>query len=135
MPEEETPMPLSTEDIIAIQQLVARYAHAVDTDDADAFIASFTPDGTFSSAFANASGREELLAMRGRGVPGRTRHIITNLIIEGDGDAATVKAYLFSTRPILQESTVGTYENDVVKVDGRWLFKHVRVFRDERPSA
>jgi uncharacterized protein (TIGR02246 family) len=128
-------MPLSAEDMLAIQQLVARYALAVDTDDADAFLASFTEDGRFSSAFANAAGREELRAMRGRGIPGRTRHIITNLIIEGDGDTASVRAYLLSTRPVLQDSTVGTYENDLVKVDGRWLFKHVRVFRDERPPA
>jgi 3-phenylpropionate/cinnamic acid dioxygenase small subunit len=125
-------VPLSTDDIIAIQQLVARYAVAVDTDDAGGFLACFTPDGAFSSSFANARGREELLAMRGRGVPGRTRHFITNLIIEGDGDNATVNAYLFSTRPVLQDSTVGTYENDVVKLDGKWQFKHVRVSRDAR---
>ena len=42
-------MPLSVEDRLAIQELIARYNHAIDGGDPDGWAATFAPDGTFES--------------------------------------------------------------------------------------
>ena len=42
-------MPAPTEDIIEIEQLLARYAVAMTKDDVEAVVEVFTPDGTYSA--------------------------------------------------------------------------------------
>ena len=48
-------MGLSTEDVVEIQGLVARYSQAVDGGDADAFLACFIEDGVFDSSARRSS--------------------------------------------------------------------------------
>ena len=127
-------MPLPIEDVLAIHELVARYAHALDSGDAEAFVATFTPDGVFDNPPTHREGREQLLLMGGNraGSVGATRHFMSNVIVEGDGQRATVKAYLMMTRGIGQEPGIAVYNDDLVKVDGKWLFKIRRVIADKR---
>ena len=42
-------MPLTTDDIVAINQLYARYNHAIDLERHKEFAATFTPDGTLNA--------------------------------------------------------------------------------------
>ena len=81
---------LSTEDMVAIQQLYARYNHAIDFGKGDAWAACFTADGTFKSGAGNFAGTEQLAGFaNGFSQRIKARHWTNNLIIEpADGGAA-----------------------------------------------
>src|ERR1700759_3563704 len=88
-------MPLSTDDVVAIQQLAARSCPAADAGDGEAFAAAFTEAGRFG-AEQPITGRAAL-ATFGASVPVRrpgVRHWLSNVYIDGDGDDATLWAYL-----------------------------------------
>ena len=75
---------LTAADYVEIQQLVARYAYAVDTHAANgtAYADLFVPDGVFGKT----SGRDALTKLAlatqaDRGGPSYTRHYLTNVII------------------------------------------------------
>jgi len=119
-------MALSTDDMVAIQQLVSRYAHALDLGDAEALTAMFTPDG---SCWTGPDGEVRRGADMFRDtakntVVGRLWHFIANLVIEGDGDKATGKAYLHMVRELGREPMIAKYDFEFVKVDGRWLIAY-----------
>ena len=88
-------MPLSIEDQLDITELMARYNHAIDSSQAEAWADTFTDDAVFEGSAGAVSGREELLAfVRGRDQSNRIRHWNNNVLIDGDGDDATAKVYL-----------------------------------------
>jgi len=130
-------MTLSAEDQLEIQGLVARYNHAVDSGDGGPFADTFADSGVLDAGGLRVEGREALEEFAG-GLPKRfrsPRHITTNLLITGDGDHAELKAYvqMFTlagdpARPELVTS--GRYEDDLAKVDGRWVFVR-RVFTSD----
>lgn len=89
-------MALSVDDQLAIQQLYARYNHAIDFGDGDGWAGCFTPDGVFNGGGGGPqTGSEALKAFAG-GFASRmkARHWNTNLVVDGDGDAANGKCYL-----------------------------------------
>ena len=67
-------------------------------------------------------GREALAEIVRRRADG-ARHVTTNMLIEGDGNAATMRAYLEVLRA-REVSVTGSYTDTLVKVDGQWLFEH-----------
>ena len=85
-------MPVSTEDHVAISDLLARYCWAVDEGDEDGWVALWTGDGVFTGVTPEPiQGREALRGVvrmaQGQG-PGKTRHMITNLFcdyVDGPG--------------------------------------------------
>ncbi len=129
-------MPLTVEDRLEIADLVARYNHAVDGGDGDAFAATFTDDGALDAAGRVIEGRAAL-ATFAKGLPGSVRvprHIASNLVIDGDSEAgrATLAAYvqmyaLADDPPRQQVAASGVYDDQLVRVDGRWRFVR-RVF-------
>jgi len=58
--------PMTAEDYFEIQQLYAKYNHAIDSGNADAYADTFTPDGVFN----NNAGRE---ALKSSSKPGSAR--------------------------------------------------------------
>jgi len=131
-------MALSTEDQLEIQGLVARYNHAVDSGEGDAYADTFVPDGVLDAGALQVEGRQALAAFA-KGLPSTQhspRHIASNLVIEGDGDRATVQAYvqmyvLAGDPPQPHLAVSGKYADTLVRNEGRWLFAR-RVFtRDE----
>jgi uncharacterized protein (TIGR02246 family) len=92
-------------DYIELQQLVARYAYALDTGANDGtgsvYASLFTPDGVFVGGASGrvAKGREQLAALA-RVAPGGTRgpltvgHYIVNHVIEPSPEGAIGKQYL-----------------------------------------
>ena len=129
-----------------IENLQARYLFALDWQDPDAYASTFAPEGVLDWAGGVVNGREairkEVVGMRATFVkraadeapkrPSRLRHMITSVVLKIDGDRATGRAYWFeidnntSTRaPIV--SGYGHYDDELRKVDGRWLFTRRRI--------
>ena len=119
------------EDLEAIRLLDARYCRHLDDGNWDALTDLFTDDGEFDG-LARPRGRAELREFfAGLAAGGLTAfwHFITNLEIELDGDRATVRSSLW--QPCVADGAAsvaaGRYTDEVVKVDGRWLYKVKRV--------
>ena len=127
-------MGLSTEDVVTIQGLAARYNHAIDSGDSEGFVAVFTEDGALSAGELQVKGHDALreFAKNFAGSVREPRHIANNLVIDGDGDKATLKAYIqmfiMSGEPGQQVvATSGKYNDTLVKENGSWKFTQ-RVF-------
>jgi 3-phenylpropionate/cinnamic acid dioxygenase small subunit len=118
---------LPVEDQLAIQQLYARYNHALDAGQGDAWAGCFTPDGTFTSASGHFEGREALagfaVAFAQRM---KARHWTNNLVVTGANDAAEGTCYLMLLRlnPDGPASIVTTaiYSDRLVKAGDGWKF-------------
>ena len=91
-------MALSIEDSHAIAQLLHRYCHNADYNPPEAMRAIFTADAVFGIGAMNVrcEGLEAILAFftNTRGAMPPSQHVINNLVIEGDGDAAQSCSYL-----------------------------------------
>ena len=69
----------------------------------------------------------------------RVRHYVTNLVLEIDGDTARSTSYWWefnndarAGRPYL--GTYGHYEDELKRVNGRWLFAYRKIFNEENPA-
>ena len=126
---------LSTDDMLAITQLYARYNHAIDSGNGAGWAATFTPDGTFSSASGTFAGTDQLSAFAtGFAQRIKARHWTNNLVIDPAENGATGSCYLILYA--LQEGkpnifTTGIYKDQLVKTDGGWKFASRTVDRDE----
>lgn len=125
---------LSVEDRLAIQDLLARYAWALDTGDVDGLVACFAPEAVVIEDVFEEPDRWEghegirRLAEHYRnapGFPGRQHHV-SQCLMEGDGERASAKSFAFVTEchgePPYTLRFTGYYEDKLVKRDGRWLF-------------
>ncbi len=128
------------EDDKAIRELISRYCFLVDRvrdRDADAFTAMFTEDGVWNSASLGRriEGRKQLrdFIVEVYGNDAVFRHLIANTIISIDGDRATAHSYVHVSN--LATGTpvcfmIAFYDDELVKQNGKWLFK-VRNVRDD----
>jgi len=127
-------MGLTTDDLLEIQSLVSRYNHAVDSGQGAAFADTFTESGALLAGELVVEGREALEKFAAT-VPERNRaprHIASNLMIDGDGERATLDAYvqmftLVGDPPRQEIAVSGRYADKLVKADGHWRFVR-RVF-------
>ncbi|MFD6894628.1 nuclear transport factor 2 family protein [Rhodococcus sp. NPDC060086] len=115
------------EDLEVIRTLDARYCRHLDDGNWDALMDLFTDDGEFDG-LSHPKGKEEMKTFfAGLADGGLTAfwHFITNLEIDLDGDRATVRSFLW--QPCVTDGTAsiaaGRYTDEVVKIDGRWLYK------------
>ena len=122
-------MALTTDDIVAIQQVVARYAHALDSGDEAGLLSVFTPDAVCWTGPEGTTrqGTEAFREMARNTIVGRLWHFITNVVVDGDGDQATVKAYMLMFRELGREPMLGRYDLEMARVDERWLITYRRV--------
>jgi len=134
------PSAVPVADRLAIHELLARYAWALDTGDLDALVACFTPDAVvIEEVFEDPDRWEGHDGIRrlgkhyssAPGFPGRQHHI-TQVLIDGDEAQARVRAFTFVTEcrgePPYVLRFAGYYEDRVAKVEGEWLFAE-RVIR------
>ena len=127
-------MALTGDDQLEILALAARYSHAVDGGDGAAFAATFTEGGVLDAGQLVVEGRRAL-ARFAEGLPRShraPRHVASNLVVEGDGARATLRAYvqmyaLAGDPPAQRIVASGRYDDTLVKLDGRWVFER-RVF-------
>src|SRR5262245_31189989 len=89
---------MAAHDVIELNQLAYRYAAAVDACDVAAFLAVFTPDARLRSyhpdtedPFADLTGHAQLVSIPNamRNMFRHTAHMMTNHLVEVDGDGAT----------------------------------------------
>lgn len=127
---------LSIEDQLAIQQLYARYNHAIDAGKGDAWAACFTAEGTFDSATGSFAGTDQLAAF-GTAFAQRLkgRHWITNLVLDPAEGGATGSCYLMLLRLGEAEKptsilTTAIYRDTLKKADGQWKFSSRKVEAD-----
>jgi hypothetical protein len=125
---------LSSDDRFAIQDLMARYAWALDTGDVEALVACFTAEAeVVEEVFEEPDrwqGHEGIRRLAAHyhsspGFPGRQHHI-SQLLIEGDAPECSAKSFAFVTEcrgePPYTLRFAGYYEDRVVKREGAWLF-------------
>lgn len=125
-----------------IEDLLWRYARTLDSADADGYAAVYTEDGEFTAGRQGIKGREALHKFvadlkasreerRANGQnPGGTLHMTANHRIEFTGpDSATVHSYWITIFPSagpenpVRLGAAGRAEDQLVRVDGKWLIK------------
>jgi hypothetical protein len=140
-----TPMALTPLDYIEIQQLVAKYAYALDSgaEDGYAYANLFTSDGVFTGMNQGPNGRSYTgrdtlagLARGGRRGPLYVSHFITNVIITPAPGGAIGKQYLaiLAIGDGRDPSAVdhgGHYEDVYAKTPDGWRFKSRTFFGSE----
>jgi len=135
--------PLRVQDRIQIEDLMWRYARALDTENAEAYAATYTPDGQFGTGANATKGREALKKMindfKQRNVDNEAKtkekrpplyHMVTNHNIEFiDKDHARVNAYYItvsaagSANVPARVAAAGREVDELVRVNGQWLIK------------
>ena len=135
-----------------ILELVARYVTALDTLDADAYEGVFTADGEYDVTGTVHKGRAairkivtDLQASRARSqaagvASAQLYHVMANSSIELiDADHARHQSYAQTVRLADNGQFVvgfmGRYEDEIVKVDGRWLIKSRKLVSFIPPAA
>ena len=122
------------EDIEAIKQLKARYcAIADDNHNPDKITTLFVADGIWEGRFGTAQGHEAIrqLFQRAQQQFSFSHHMVMNPIIEVDGNSAKGTWYFLGLLTVREEKEArwraSYYEDDYVKVNGEWKYKHLRV--------
>ena len=136
-----------------IENLQARYLFALDWQDAEAYASTFTEDGVLDWAGGVVEGRAEIAQevrdMREQFArrevadapkrPARLRHFITNVVLDIKGDRAVGRAYWFELYNDTRDrwpyvGGYGHYEDEMRKVDGRWLFVRRKIYNEVMDS-
>ena len=143
------------EDRAQIEDLQARYMFALDFGDLDTYVSTFTEDGSLDIIGWQVQGSEEIKKALQGGPEGESeegeapapkvdegpypatgRHNITNIVLKIDGDKAVGRAYWFhygNTNPErrAQLDSYGYYEDEMVKVEGQWLFSKRVIYNEQ----
>jgi hypothetical protein len=127
---------LSTADRLQIQEVLARYSHCVDRGRWDAFPALFTADchldlSQLMGVYEGHAGIQQFAdTLKPLGV--FMRHLVTNVVIEGDGEKAHVECYVTAVTgsPATPNRMTGFYDDELVKQNGRWLLHRRRLMVD-----
>jgi hypothetical protein len=139
------------EDRALIEDLQARYMFALDFRDLDKYIATFTEDGILDIGEGEWRGRETIRKIiesmprpedppagkdSTKSYPPAGRHSITNIVIKIDGNKASGRAYWFymSNDNPERNATLGCYghyEDEMVKVNGTWLFSKRKIYNEQ----
>lgn len=130
---------VSIEDYQAINDLFVRYTCAIDAGDVDTLVDCFTEGGSLQSpAVGEYAGRASIRAFAQRFAKFREngsqlRHVISNLIVQVDGDRGYATCYLvvFLTKDGKSRLLApGQYECDLSRADGAWRFERRVVKHD-----
>jgi hypothetical protein len=139
-----------SQDRAQIEKLMWQYVRALDTEDADAYAAVYTPDGQFGSGPNAVKGRDALKKMidnfRQRTAdneaktgqkPAAMYHVLANSYLDfPDKDHAHMEAYWVTVFAQAGPSTsarvaaAGREVDELVRVNGQWLIQ----FRDVAPK-
>ncbi len=124
----------------AIRDLLARYCFHFDAGEFEQWLELFTPDGVFDvgprGCIRGQDGLRDFLRVLPLvdGLP-MTRHCVTNILIDVDGDRAAARSYVMVLGPgeRVAIGVAGRYEDEIVKQAGRWRFRLRKVHFDLLP--
>lgn len=142
------------DDRAEIENLSNKYMVAVDSGDIEKVMSTWADDGVLEwvngtekgkaairKAMSNFGGARKVEIPEGATSRPRTRHQIINHVIDvsADGKTAKTTAYWFALTNNTPQKDVqllyfGHYEDDLAKVNGKWLFKKRRVFNESRDN-
>jgi len=139
-------MPLTFEDLTAVQELIASYAEFIDEGNIEGYLNNFTPTGVFENRRGKIEGRDAIrefvapiLEANRTASRATMRHVMGFPVIRGDGDRCTARTYVMIPRMDedgeVRVPMVGTYRDDIVKVDGRWYFEKRSIMMDMTSSS
>jgi hypothetical protein len=131
-------MSTAAQDKDAIREILAEYCFRLDDGRFSEMAALFTESGTWDTAFGRATGRAAIAdlarGIRERAGEQRPRavHLVTNVSIVLDGENARVR----SNWTVVQNSpegpkigSGGAYQDELIKVQGQWLFRYRKIDR------
>jgi hypothetical protein len=146
------------DDRAAIVDLQGRYVMAMDYFDADGYAAVFAEDGVLDWARGLVEGRDAIREFMATGTydltrganeaqtpdgdnwPSTVRHLITNQVIEVEGDTATALTYWIQfnnndRRDEVAWMLFGSWYDEFVKIDGEWFFSLHRIHNEGNPRT
>ena len=110
-------MPTRTEDLVEIQQLLARYAVTITQEDIDGLVKVFTPDGTYS-AFGSTYTLDrfpDLVAAAPKGL-----FLTGTAVVELDGDSASGTQPLCFIDQSTHDMRIGYYRDTYLRTTDGW---------------
>jgi ketosteroid isomerase-like protein len=140
------------DDRAEIENLSNRYMVAVDAGDIETVMSTWADDGVLEwvygvehgkaairKAMSNFGGARKVDIPEGATSRPRTHHQIINHVIDVHGDTATTIAYWFAMTNSTPQKDVqllyfGHYEDELVRVNGHWLFKRRHVYNESQPN-
>ena len=143
---------MSSDDVVALNQLAYRYAAAIDSCDIARLQSVFHPEGRLRSyqpgaaePFADLRGHAQLASVPNamRGMYRHTAHMMTNHLVELDGDMATGEV-LCVARHLSDKggnpvsiNVIIRYVDEYVRRDRRWLImdRQIRFLWSERHAT
>lgn len=121
----------SAADELAVRNLIAALSRTADGDDVEAYLALFAPDAVWALPGGERRGHDQIrdgsVERRAQGQVGpgtATRHAVTTVVVDVDGDRATASStwmFLVDTTTEPRIGRVGTYTDEFARIDGRWL--------------
>jgi hypothetical protein len=112
--------PSRTDDLVEIQQTLARYAVTITQEDLEGLVAVFTPDGTYS-AFGSTYTLDkfpDLVAAAPKGL-----FLTGTAVIELDGDAASGTQPLCFIDNATHDMRIGYYRDTYTRTADGWRLK------------
>jgi hypothetical protein len=146
------------DDRAAIIDMQNRYVVAMDYFDADGYAAVFAEDGVLDWARGEVVGRPAIREFMATGTydlrklnfvaaqtpdgkewPSAVRHLVTNQVIELNGDSARVISYWMNyannaDRRKIEWLSYGSWDDELVKIEGKWLFKRHKIYNETNPN-
>lgn len=140
------------QDRAEIADLMARYLFAMDYHDCDAYADCFTEDGVLDYAMGTLAGREAIRAearvfrdqvgeifVDEQGNPAKLRHLVQHKAMRIEGDRAWHTGFWWEMTNggpggSIVTPSFGTYEDEMTRVDGRWLFKRRKIYNEFLPG-
>jgi hypothetical protein len=129
---------LSTADYIEIEQLYAKYNHAIDSGNANGWADTFTPDGVFRNTTTGRDALVKFVENFAKSSRGGFRHWNSNLTVVGTPEGADGSVYLMLWNVGVKPQaivTTGTYIDKLVKTPAGWRFKSRDIKGDAPPPA
>jgi hypothetical protein len=127
---------LTTDDLVEIQQLYARYNWTLDSGDSQGYAATFVADGVFN----NNVGHDAIVKFADTfhaGLGSHVKHWNTNLLITPSASGANGQVYLVLVDYATNPPTIFTsaaYSDELVKTPQGWRFKKRTTKGDAAPA-